>query len=79
VVPYADLLEEVIELVREDADHLGCMAEVEHARVILERGTSADRQLRRYDEAVAAGATSEDALKAVVDGLIEETLAGTAQ
>jgi carboxylate-amine ligase len=78
VVAYADLLEEVIELVREDADHLGCMAEVEHARVILERGTSADRQLRRYDEAVAAGATSEDALKAVVDGLIEETLAGVA-
>jgi carboxylate-amine ligase len=77
VVAYADLLEEVIELVREDAAHLGCTAEVEHARVILERGTSADRQIRRYDEAIAGGATTADALKAVVDGLIEETLAGT--
>ncbi len=76
VVPYADLLEEVIELVAEDAAHFGCEAEIAHARAILERGTSAHRQIAAYEAAKQAGAEDTEALRAVVDMLIEETTAG---
>ncbi|MGH7029224.1 MAG: carboxylate-amine ligase [Stellaceae bacterium] len=76
VVPYADLLEEILALVDHDARHFGCLAEVAHAREILVRGTSAHRQLAVYAEALAAGATRRDALSAVVDWLIEETVRG---
>ena len=76
VVPFAELLEELIELVREDAVALGCVAELEHARTILKRGTSAHRQLRVYEEARARGASEREALIAVVDWLIRETATG---
>ena len=46
IVPYADLLEEMIQLVAEDAEAFGCQAEVAEARAILTRGTSAHRQPR---------------------------------
>ncbi|SLN35289.1 carboxylate-amine ligase [Oceanibacterium hippocampi] len=74
-VPFADLLEEIIDLVAEDAEHLGCTKEVLHAREIVRRGTSAGRQLVVYQEAKAAGADQAEALRAVVDMLIRETLA----
>ncbi len=76
VVPCGDLLDELIVLVAEDADALACMPEVESARGILERGTSADRQLAVFDAAVAAGADREAALDQVVDMLIAETMEG---
>ena len=72
--PYADLLEELIELVREDSAFFGCQPEIEHARRILARGTSAHRQLAHYREALEAGATPLEALQGVVDWLIEETV-----
>ena len=75
VVPYADLAEELIELVREDAEAMGCMAEIEHVREIVKEGTSADRQRRVYTEAVAKGAAPDEALQAVVDMLMAETVA----
>jgi carboxylate-amine ligase len=76
VVPAADLLEEIIELTAEDADALGCAAEVAHCRDIAADGTSAHRQLATYAEATESGAAPAEALKAVVDLLIEETVAG---
>jgi len=76
IVPYAHLLEEIIALIRPDAERLGSLAEAESARAILARGTSAHHQRRVYREAVAAGATREEALKAVVEWLIAETVAG---
>lgn len=76
VVPYAELLEEMLALIRQDAEYFNCTAEVEHARQILEQGTSAHLQLKTYNEAKAAGASNTEALKAVVDMLIEETLHG---
>jgi carboxylate-amine ligase len=75
-VPYAALLEEVLELVREDAAHFGCEHVVGQAREVLERGTSAHRQLAVFRRATAAGATEREALEAVVDDLIEQTLVG---
>lgn len=76
IVPYRDLLEEILVIIREDAQHLGCVAEVEHARAILDRGTSAHWQVKTYKDALENGASEEDALKAVVDMLIKETMHG---
>jgi carboxylate-amine ligase len=76
LVPMTALTDELIELVREDAEAMGCMAEVEHARDIAAGGTSADRQLAIYHRALEAGAGDREALQAVVDGLIEDTRHG---
>ena len=75
VVPYADLLEEIIELVRVDALALDCLPEVERARKIVSGGTSAHRQLAVYHAAREAGADKTEAQRAVVDLLIAETVA----
>ena len=75
LVPFVDLLEELIELVMPDAEALDCVAELEHTRTICQRGTSADRQLAVYHCALESGATEDEALKAVVDALIADTLA----
>ncbi|WP_119460331.1 carboxylate-amine ligase [Rhodospirillaceae bacterium SYSU D60014] len=76
IVSYPELLEEIIALTREDAEFFGCTTEIEHARTILQRGTSAHRQRARLAQALEAGQSREDALKAVVDLLIEETVEG---
>ena len=79
LVPYAELLEEIIEIIREDAEELGCVAEVEHARDIVARGTSAQHQLAVYRSALDAGAETAEALRSVVDWLIEETITGVGE
>ncbi|AWK86619.1 carboxylate-amine ligase [Azospirillum thermophilum] len=76
IVPYGELLDEIIELTREDAEHFGCTAEVERARDILGRGTSAHRQVAIYRQALEDGATGWEALQQVVDWLVEETMLG---
>ncbi|WP_188259950.1 carboxylate-amine ligase [Azospirillum tabaci] len=76
IVPYADLMEELIELTREDAERFDCVAEVAHARDIIRRGTSAHRQVAIYREALEQGATGWEALAQVVDWLVEETMVG---
>jgi carboxylate-amine ligase len=73
IVPFAELLEELIALVREDAEALGCTAEIGRLREIMARGTSAHRQLQVYERALREGATDAEALRAVVDWLVEET------
>ena len=75
-VAFPDLLEELIALVAEDAEQLGCTDELLHARQIVQRGTSADRQLAVYNKALADGADDSEALNAVVDWAISETLVG---
>lgn len=77
-VPYTDLIEELLEMLRPDAKHFGCLAAVEHARLIAAEGTSADRQIAVYDKAIADGADEKAALRSVVDHLIAETLEGCA-
>ena len=73
VVPFDELLEEMLGLVAEDAEALGCTKEVASVRDILSRGTSAHRQLRDFEQAQAAGKSVEDSLKTVVDTLIATT------
>src|SRR5712691_2722144 len=64
-VPTRDLVLELLEFVDDVLDDLGSRKEVEHIHTILERGTSAEEQLRVYNET--------DDLTAVVDRLIELT------
>lgn len=75
LVPFSELVEELLELVREDAEHFHCLGAVEHIRQIASEGTSADRQIRVYEDAIAQGADEKEALKAVVDHLVADTVA----
>jgi carboxylate-amine ligase len=72
LAPFADLIEELIDLIGPDAEALGCLAEVLHARRIAREGTSADRQRAVYESAIAGGADPPEALRNVVDALIVE-------
>jgi carboxylate-amine ligase len=76
IVPFEELLDEILDLTSEDAQALGCESEVASVRDILSRGTSAHRQLKAFELATAAGNSREDALKAVVDTLISDTADG---
>ncbi|MDH3645304.1 MAG: carboxylate-amine ligase [Gammaproteobacteria bacterium] len=76
IVPYDELLEELLEMTREDAEFFNCVDAVNGARDIVKRGNSAHRQVAVYDKAIAAGRSREDSLKDVVDHLIDETSYG---
>ena len=76
IVAYPELLEEILDLVAEDAERLDCVKEIRAARDIVGRGTSAHRQVAVYEEALAKGTAEDEALKFVVDWLIAETLTG---
>ena len=73
LVPFAELIDEVITRVGEDAAALGCTAEIARARQIVAGGTSADRQVATYERSVASGKSKDLALRDVVDQLITET------
>lgn len=75
LVPFSVLAEELLELIEPDAEALNCAEEIEHVRTICRRGTSADRQLAVYRRALDDGATDDEAIKAIVDMLIADTMA----
>ncbi|MDU8929167.1 carboxylate-amine ligase [Alisedimentitalea sp. MJ-SS2] len=72
IIPFSQAIDDMIELTAQDAEALGCVAEVENARNILTQGTAADRQRAVFEDAIEAEYTREDALKAVVRHLVEE-------
>ncbi len=72
IVPLAELMEELIEMAGEDADALGCRAELERVRGMITRGTSSERQRAVYSAANEAGKDHAEAMRAVVRHLIEE-------
>lgn len=76
LIPFADLIEEMIELIEDDIDFFGCQAEIEQVRKIVAEGTSADRQVNLYDTRIAEGASTDEALGSVVDQLVAETANG---
>ena len=76
LVPFADLLGDILNLTAEDAEVLGCEEEIGAVQDILTRGTSAHRQLKAYELAQAAGKTNEECLRAVVDTLVSDTAEG---
>ena len=67
-VPVRDLILELLEFVDDVVDELGSRKELEYVHTIMMQGTSADRQLRTFEQ------TGD--LKAVVDQLISETMEG---
>ncbi len=73
IVPYRELFEELLALIREDAEFFDCLAEVERGRAIIEEGTSAHKQVATWREARRAGKEDAEALRDVVDMLIGET------
>jgi len=76
VVPFEQLIDEMLSLVAEDAVALGCEKELGGIRTILSRGTSAHQQLRDFEREREAGASVEESLRAVVDMLIANTAKG---
>ena len=73
VTPFAELLDNIIADTADDADALGCVAEVTRAREIVSEGTSADRQRAVYEDAQTKGESSPRALARVVDWMAETT------
>jgi carboxylate-amine ligase len=67
-VPMRDLALELLEFVDDVVDDLGSRADVEYVHMIVREGTSADRQLATF--------AATDSLRAVVDRLAHETVAG---
>ena len=76
IVSCAELIDEMLSIVADDAEFFGCEAYVNHVRTIAEHGTSAHRQVRVYEQAKQKGADETEALRAVVDALIDETVQG---
>jgi carboxylate-amine ligase len=74
LVPFGDLMAELVDLLRDEARELGCLAELERVPEIVATGTSADHQLRVHHAAIAAGADAAEARRAVVDWLIVASL-----
>ena len=75
-VPMNFLALEMLDLVDDVVDELGSREEIEHIKTILQRGTSADRQIQVHQKALADSADERKALIAVVDFLVEETMRG---
>lgn len=67
-VPLRFLTEELLDIIDDVVDELGSRREIEYIRTMLLNGSSADRQIRKYQET--------DSLEAVVDMLAEETTMG---
>jgi carboxylate-amine ligase len=76
MLPVPDLIEELMDLVAEDAAALDCAQEIRHCRTIIARGTSAQRQLAAFEQALGDGCSRDEALCRVVDALINETVSG---
>ncbi len=77
IVPFKELIDEALELLQEDAHYFGCVGELEHIHTIIQHGTSAHRQVAAYNNGLNSGLDHDQALRLVVDQLIEETLIGT--
>ncbi|MBX7223453.1 MAG: carboxylate-amine ligase [Blastocatellia bacterium] len=67
-VPVRDLICELLEFVDDVVEELGSRKEIDYIHTMMQNGTSADRQLRTFEE------TGD--LNAVVDNLMKETLEG---
>ena len=75
IVPFADVIDGLLALIAEDAVALDCTAEVQHARTILTRGTSAAQQMAVYRTSRDSGASRIEALRDVVGWLARSTSA----
>ncbi|SDE93550.1 carboxylate-amine ligase [Limimaricola pyoseonensis] len=72
LAPLRELLGELVEMMSEDADALGCLDELRGCMTIAERGNSAARQRAVFAAAREAGAEPREALREVLRGAAEE-------
>ncbi len=72
IVPVAELVDEWLTMIAEDAGVLGSTAEVERARAIVETGNSADLQRQVHAGALELGDDDASAMRRVVAHLGEE-------
>ncbi len=77
IVPFKELIDEALDLIQEDAEYFNCEDELKHIHTIVQQGTSAHRQVAAYNDGLNSGMDHDEALRLVVDQLIEETLIGT--
>ncbi|MFK7834865.1 MAG: carboxylate-amine ligase [Sulfitobacter sp.] len=66
ILPFDTIMDEMVSLLAEDAEALGCLSDIDRLRDILRDGTSADRQRAVYT------AAPQNKGQAVVKHLIEE-------
>ena len=67
-VPFATLIQELLEFIDDVVDELGCRKEVNYVHQMLVQGSGADRQLKVFEE------TND--LKQVVDYIVKQTRKG---
>ena len=78
LIPCSQAIDEILELIAEDAEALDCVAQVQAAADIPDRGTGADQQRAVFAQAKRKGADDKAALNAVVQSLIDDFLLDTA-
>ncbi len=66
-VPARDLIRELLDFIDDVVDDLGSRKEIEHIHTIIERGTSADEQLKVWEE-------NNREFPPIVDMLIKNTM-----
>lgn len=72
VKPFGELMQELLDLIAEDAHVLGCEAEVARVHDVIREGASSSRQRNVHARTLEAGGDRPAALRAVVDALIGE-------
>ena len=72
IVPFEALMQEMLALLAEDAEALGCARELERVLKVVAEGTSSMRQRAAYAAAREGGADQAGAMHAVVAALIDE-------
>jgi carboxylate-amine ligase len=72
-MPIRVAVDNLITILQPDAEVLDCVREIEHAREIVSRGSSATAQVHVYAEARIAGLSKSQALKKVVGWLVQST------
>ncbi|QFU09155.1 Carboxylate-amine ligase YbdK [Rhodobacteraceae bacterium THAF1] len=75
VVPMAELVDELIDLIAEDAEALGGLDAVQGLRAIVTGGTSSDRQRAAFARAKQNGNDEATALRAVTRALVDDFMA----
>jgi glutamate---cysteine ligase / carboxylate-amine ligase len=71
-------LDQVLDLIAEDVEALGCASDIKHLATIAAEGTSADRQIEVFAKAKAAGRKRLTATADVIDWVAAQTQANGA-
>ncbi|MBO9464893.1 carboxylate-amine ligase [Tropicibacter sp. R15_0] len=72
IMPFATIINDLIDLLHQDAEALGCLPELMRLREIVENGNSTERQRATRQRAAQDGHDEAAQMRAVVHHLIEE-------